>query len=185
VVDLNDKDETKGIKAATKMLEDANLEVNDENIFIAGACKEKGIMFLQGKGTIGVRKNEPKKETSSSNAEGYTVKLNGKKYSVKLEGSKATVNGKTYDIDVKEGIEETNVSSTSTEGTPIKAALPGVVIRTEVSVGDEVQEGDVLLVVEAMKMETEIKSPQAGKVLSVDVSQGDQVKNGQVLVTLG
>ena len=58
VIDLNDKDETKGIKAAVKMLEDAGLEVNDENIFIAGACKEKGIMFLQGKGTIGVRKNE-------------------------------------------------------------------------------------------------------------------------------
>ncbi|MBQ8476333.1 biotin/lipoyl-binding protein, partial [bacterium] len=173
------------IKAATKMLEDAGLEVNDENIFIAGACKEKGIMFLQGKGTIGVRKNEPQK-VSSTTADGYTVTVNGKKYSVKLDGAKATVNGKSYDVAIKEGVEDTvSASSASGEGEPVKAALPGVVIRTEVSAGDEVAEGHVLLVVEAMKMETEIKSPKAGKVLSVDVAQGDQVKNGQTLVTLG
>lgn len=185
VVDINDKDETKGIKAATKMLTDAGLEVNDENIFIAGACKEKGIMFLQGKGTIGVRKNEPEKTVSAgSSADGYTVSVNGKKYAVKLDGDKATVNGKSYDINVKAGIEQT-ASAPAGEGTPITAKMPGVVIRTEVSVGDEVAEGDVLLVVEAMKMETEIKSPAAGKVISVDVSQGDQVQNGQTLVVLG
>lgn len=186
VVDINDKDETKGIKAATKMLTDAGLEVNDENIFIAGACKEKGIMFLQGKGTIGVRKNASKENAScESSDDSYTVTLNGKKYAVKLDGDKATVNGKTYDVKVTAGIEETSSSSSNGEGTPIKAALPGVVIRTEVSAGDEVAEGDVLLVVEAMKMETEIKSPSSGKVISVEVNQGDQVKNGQTLVVLG
>ena len=184
VVDLNDKDETKGIKAATKMLEDAGLEVNDENIFIAGACKEKGIMYLQGKATIGVRKNEPAKASSGASADGYTVSVNGKKYAVKLDGDKATVNGKSYDIKVSAGIEETTTAPAG-EGTPIKAALPGVVIRTEVQPGDEVAEGDVLLVVEAMKMETEIKSPSSGKVISVEVSQGDKVQNGQTLVVLG
>ena len=106
-------------------------------------------------------------------------------YSVKLNGEKATVNGKEYDVAIKNGIEESSATTSSGEGTPVKAALPGVVIRTEVNKGDDVAEGDVLLVVEAMKMETEIKSPSAGKVLSVDVSQGDQVKNGQTLVTLG
>ena len=187
VVDLNDKDETKGIKAATKMLEDAGIEVTEENIFIAGACKEKGIMFLQGKGTLGVRKNEPNKASACADGEstnnGYTVTLNGKKYTVKLDGTKATVNGKSYDVAVKAGIDETK-SQGSGEGQEIKAALPGVVLRIEVSEGDEVAEGDVLLVIEAMKMETEIKSPASGKVISINVSQGDQVKNGQSLVTL-
>ena len=187
VVDLNDKDETKGIKAATKMLEDAGLEVNDENIFIAGACKEKGILFLQGKGTLGIRKNEAKANantTEGSSKDGYTVTVNGKKYSVKLDGSKATVNGKSYDVQVKEGVEETK-STQSDEGQEVKAALPGNVIRIEVSEGDEITEGDVLLVVEAMKMETEIKSPASGKILSIEVSAGDQVKTGQTLVTIG
>ena len=187
VVDLNDKDETKGIKAATKMLEDAGLEVNDENIFIAGACKEKGILFLRGKGTLGIRKNEAKANantTEGSSKDGYTVTVNGKKYSVKLDGSKATVNGKSYDVQVKEGVEETK-STQSGEGQEVKAALPGNVIRIEVSEGDEITEGDVLLVVEAMKMETEIKSPASGKILSIEVSAGDQVKTGQTLVTIG
>ncbi len=186
VVDLNDKDPNKGIEAAKKMLAEANLDQTEENIFIAGACKEKGIMFLQGKGTIGVRKNEPAAcvPAASNCADGYTVTLNGKKYTVQIDGSKATVNGKSYDVKVKAGIEQKS-SAGSAEGTEVKAALPGVVIRTEVSEGDEVAQGDVLLVVEAMKMETEIKSPAAGKVLSVEVAQGDQVKNGQTLVVLG
>ena len=186
VVDINDRDESKGIAAATKMLQDANLETTEENVFIAGACKEKGIMFLQGKGVVGVRKNEPAKETSSSSANGneFTVKVNGKNYAVKLDSDqKATVNGKAYDIAVTEGIAA--APAASAEGTPIKAALPGNVLRTCVEAGDTVAEGDVLLVLEAMKMETEVKSPSAGTVVSVEVAQGDKVQNGQVLVTLG
>ncbi len=57
VVDINDEDSSKGIAAATKLLEDASLPVNDENIFIAAACKEKGITFLKGEASTMVRKN--------------------------------------------------------------------------------------------------------------------------------
>ncbi len=185
VVDLNDKDPSKGIEAATKRLVDANLEVNDENIFISAACKDKGIMFLQGNGVIGVRKNEPAKEVSTVSAGGneYTVKVNGKNYAVKLDGDKATVNGKTYDINVKEGIE--SAPATSGDGEEVKAGVPGNVLRIEAPEGTEVAEGDVLLVLEAMKMEIEVKSPKAGTVQSVLVSQGDKVVNGQALVVLG
>ena len=185
VVDLNDKDETKGLKVAQKRLEDAGLEVNDENLFISAACKEKGILFLQGKGTIGVRKNENKSETPSScelAGNGYTVTVNGKKYAVALEGGKATVNGKLYDFNVKEGIE---AKAATGDGTPIKAALPGNVLKVLVSEGDTIAEGDVIAVVEAMKMETEIKSPVSGTVKSVDIEVGNKVQTGQVLVTVG
>ena len=103
---------------------------------------------------------------------------------LKLEGDKATVNGKTYDINVKAGIEQ-KASSGSAEGEEVKAALPGNVLRIEVSEGDQVAEGDVLMVVEAMKMETEIKSPKAGTVKSIEVSQGDKIVTGQALVILG
>ena len=186
VVDLNDKDVTKGIEAATKRLLDANLEVNDENIFISAACKEKGIMFLQGNGVIGVRKNEPAKEASTVSAGGneYTVKVNGKNYAVKLDGDKATVNGKTYDINVKEGIDSAPAAASSGDGEAVKAGVPGNVLRIEATEGTEVSEGDVLLVLEAMKMEIEVKSPKAGTVQSVLVSQGDKVVNEQELVLL-
>ncbi len=187
VVDLNDKDPNKGIEAAKKMLKEANLEETEENIFIAAACKEKGIMFLQGKGQIGVRKVDPNmKEVCDMEGkpEGYTVSVNNKKYAVRIEGNKAVVNGKTYDISVKDGI-EANQGVSSSEAVPIKAALPGAVLKINVSEGDMIEEGDVLLVLEAMKMETEIKSPKSGKVASIDVNVGEQVKTGQVLVTLG
>ena len=188
---MNDKDPEKGVEAAKKRLEAAGLPTTEENIFIAAACKDgnvdKGIDFLLGKGQISVNKvksDAPKAETVSSSGE-YTVKVNGKAYAVKLDGdNKATVNGKAYDIDVKCGIESKS-SEASGDGEEIKAGLPGNVLRIEVSEGQEVVEGDVLLVVEAMKMETEVKSPKSGYVTSVMVSQGDKVITGQGLVKIG
>ena len=186
VVDLNDKDPNKGIAAATKRLQEAGLPVSDENIFISAACKEKGILFLQGKGTIGVRKcTEGEKEEKVESSNGYTVTVNGKKYSVVIEGKKATVNGKLYDVDVKAGIEASTTAASSGEATPVKAALPGNVLKVLVSIGDNIAEGDVLAVVEAMKMETEIKSPVSGTVKSVEIEVGNKVNTGDVLVTIG
>ena len=168
------------------MLEDAGLDVNEENIFIAGACKEKGIMFLQGKGQIGVRKNCPAQTCAPVSATGseYTVKVNGKSYSVKLEGAKASVNGKMYDVSVKEGIEHAQTAA-SASGEEVKAGVPGNVLRIEAAEGDSVNEGDVLLVLEAMKMEIEIKSPKSGTVQSILVSQGEKVATGQALAVVG
>ena len=190
VVDINEKDPEKGIEAAKKRLEEAGLPTTDENIFISAACKDgnvdKGIEFLLGKGKVSVNKTANKEAAPAAQASStgeYTVKVNGKNYAVKLEGDKATVNGKSYDVNVKAGIETKAASSGN--GEEVKAGLPGNVLRIEVSEGDEVAEGDVLLVVEAMKMETEIKSPKAGTVQSILVAQGDKVVSGQALVTLG
>ena len=190
VVDINDKDPEKGLAAAKARLEAAGLPVTDENLFISAACKDgnvdKGIEFLLGKGQVSVNKTtaQSAQATTATSADGYTVTLNGKKYAVKLDGTKATVNGKSYDVAVSAGIEETK-STSSVEGKEVKVALPGNVLRIEVSQGEEVSEGDVLLVVEAMKMETEIKSPFSGTIQSIEVSQGDTVKNGQTLVVIG
>ncbi len=193
VVDINEKDPEKGVEAAKKRLEAAGLPTTEENIFIAAACKDgnvdKGIDFLLGKGQISVNKvkADAPKAAAAANASGeYTVKVNGKAYAVKLDGdNKATVNGKAYDIDVKAGIEAKASSASAGDGEEIKAGLPGNVLRIEVSEGDSVSEGDVLLVVEAMKMETEIKAPKSGTVNSILVAQGDKVVTGQGLVVIG
>ena len=58
-------------------------------------------------------------------------------------------------------------------------------MKVLVSNGDEISEGDVIAVVEAMKMETEIKSPVSGVVKSVEIEVGNKVKTGDVLVTIG
>ena len=184
VVDLNDKDPEKGIKAAEERLKAAGLPVTDENLFIAAACKDGNV----DKGQVSVNKvsaDAQKTAAQTSSTGEYTIKVNGKDYAVKLDGdNKATVNGKTYDISVKAGIEAKS-SASSGDGEEIKAGLPGNVLRIEVSEGDSVAEGDVLLVMEAMKMETEVKAPKAGTVQSILVAQGDKVVTGQALVTIG
>ncbi len=184
---INDENPNIGIEASKKRLIDNNIEINDENIFISAACEDKGILFLEGKAHIGVRKNcgENKEPTSIKKSDTYCVKVNGKNFNVKLENDKkATVNGKTYDIDIKEGTETLSVSNNTGEVKEVKSALPGNVLRIEVNIGDTINENDVLLVIEAMKMETEIKSPFSGIVKSILVEQGDQIQTGQVLIEI-
>lgn len=188
VVDLNEKDPEKGLKAAEERLKAAGLPITDENLFIAAACKDanadKGIDFLLGKGKVLVNKGQ-KSSSSKNYKDGATVTVNGKSYAVKLDGDKAIVNGKSYDVSIAEGIKESASVSSSGEGsTEIKAPLPGAILKVIARNGDTVEEGDVLILMEAMKMETEIKAPRAGRIGSVRVDVGATVNPGQVLVTL-
>ena len=69
-------------------------------------------------------------------------------------------------------------------GTAVKAPMPGNIMKINVKVGDAVKKGDVLIVLEAMKMENDICAPADGTVASVAVSQGATVETDAVLVTL-
>lgn len=71
------------------------------------------------------------------------------------------------------------------DGEGIKAPLAGSVARVLVKEGQQIEAGDVLIILEAMKMETEITAPAGGTVTAVLVSAGDAVAGGQVLVQLG
>ena len=70
-------------------------------------------------------------------------------------------------------------------GSPVKAPLPGTVTELKVNVGDTVKQGDVVLVLEAMKMQNNIESEYDGKVTSITVKQGETVMEGSVLLTIG
>lgn len=71
------------------------------------------------------------------------------------------------------------------EGTPVVAPMPGMIISVEKKVGDSVEEGETIIVLEAMKMENALGSPATGKVLAVNVESGDNVAKGQVLCVIG
>ncbi len=185
-VDIADKDETKSLEHVRKILEKEGIEINDENIFIAASCKEKGITFLKGKAKVNVRKidkNKTKKEenkkVATTGSGEYTVVVNGQKYNVQVsEGLDASVEVKS--VTPVSAPQESQKSS----GFEVKATLPGVVFKVVATVGQNIKKGDVLLVLEAMKMEIEIVSPQDGVVSSILVAQGDNVENGQALVVL-
>ena len=70
-------------------------------------------------------------------------------------------------------------------GTPVKAPLPGTVIDIKVQQGQQVNVGDVVLVLEAMKMQNNIEAEYAGTVTSITVKSGDTVMEGAVLMTIG
>lgn len=69
-------------------------------------------------------------------------------------------------------------------GQTVEAPMPGKILDIKVKVGDTVGYGQCVIVMEAMKMETEIVAPAAGTVASINVSNGDSVETGAVLVTL-
>jgi pyruvate carboxylase subunit B len=70
-------------------------------------------------------------------------------------------------------------------GTTIEAPMPGMIIRYEVAVGASVKEGDVVLILEAMKMENSITSPTSGTIKQINFKDGDTVQKGDVLVVIG
>jgi biotin carboxyl carrier protein len=70
-------------------------------------------------------------------------------------------------------------------GTSVKAPLPGTITEIRVQVGQQVNAGDIVLVLEAMKMQNNIEAETTGKVTSIQVKQGDSVMEGSVLLTIG
>ncbi len=75
-------------------------------------------------------------------------------------------------------------AAATADGTPVTAPLPGNVLSIKVSQGAAVKEGDVLLLIEAMKMENEVTAPCDGSVKQIVVSQGQMVATGDTLIVI-
>jgi pyruvate carboxylase subunit B len=191
-----ENDAKRGAKAAKAILLKEGLPVTDENVFIVASCEEKGVAFLKGQGTVGVRKHKPgtapkESGTSSEKKSGpaiYSVTVNGRNYAVKLEGNTAMVNGTPYTVGVKPGVDPPASAAPSPgladEGRNIVTQLPGLVLRIEKPAGMPVNEGETILVIESMKMEAAMASPITGTVMAIHVQQGQQVQAGTLLAVV-
>jgi pyruvate carboxylase subunit B len=188
-LDLADKEVTKSIAYWIKVLEDEGLETTEENIFIAAACDRKGIDFLKGESPLMVRKGKENKENNSQgeNMSGsYTVVVDGKKYSVQVAEGDA-------DIQVTP-VESAPASPAPKTATPassggkgsleIKSQTPGNVWKILKNPGDSVEEGEQIMILEAMKMEIDIVAERSGVIKSIDVNVNDAVVDGQLLATM-
>ena len=118
-----------------------------------------------------------------------------------MKNLKITVNGVAYDVQVEEvGGSAPAVSApvaaapaaapkaapaAPASGEPVNSPMPGTIVSVNVSNGQAVKAGDVVVVLEAMKMENEIKAPKDGTITSVNVNKGDAVESGTLLVTIG
>ena len=132
----------------------------------------------------------------------YTI--NGKEYEVavdKMEETQAevTVNGTKFNVELeKPKVEEAApkiqrpVASSSASkpagggsaAGALKSPLPGIIVDIKVNVGDEVKKGQIVAILEAMKMENNISAPADGKVTDIKVTKGDSVLEGVVIMTI-
>ncbi|MFB9133841.1 sodium-extruding oxaloacetate decarboxylase subunit alpha [Vibrio olivae] len=125
-------------------------------------------------------KTEKTKMTQSQQPSTYTI----------------TVNNQSYVVEVNEGGDVTQVASATTtqpavsapapaaNAEPMSAPLAGNIWKIHTKPGDNVEEGQVLLILEAMKMETEVRAPRTGQITSIDVSEGDAVDVGAPLLQI-
>ena len=189
VVELNDANPALGIKPATETLQKNNLPVTDENIFIIAACGDKGLAYLKGDRPLGIRYNEEKKAAPAGKLPAaYTATVEGKSFNVQVVSEDTvTVDGKTFKVNVAAGTAAAapkQAGAASGKTYEVTSPLPGTVIRTCVEPGDQVEAGEELLIIEAMKMETPVKAEKAGTVVEFLVAPKEVITAGQAIVVI-
>ena len=184
-VDIADKDESKSLAHVKEILKQNKIKVTEENVFIAAACKEKGIAFLKGEAKVNVRKIDPNakaNEGRQTQSGRYSVVVNGSRYNVEVsEGFNDSIQVKSITEVEGKSVKSAKSAATGATENDIVANLPGAVHKILVSVGDHVKKGQAIVVLEAMKMEIEVKAPKDGIIGSIEVSKGQSVANNQVV----
>jgi len=142
----------------------------------------------------------------------YKFKINGNEYNVNINSvsgniADVTVNGASYQVEMDNvpaapvqaaQVQTVPAAQTAPAAAPaaakpaasgagkaVKSPLPGVIIAVKVNVGDAVKAGQVVAILEAMKMENEIQAESDGTVTAVNVAKGDSVLEGAAIVTIG
>lgn len=184
-VDIADKDESKSLTHVKEILKQNKIKVTEENVFIAAACKEKGIAFLKGEAKVNVRKIDPNakaNEGRQTQSGRYSVVVNGSRYNVEVsEGFNDSIQVKSITEVEGKSVKSAKSAVAGATENDIVASLPGAVHKILVSVGDHVKKGQAIIVLEAMKMEIEVKAPKDGIIGSIEVSKGQSVANNQVV----
>ena len=158
-----------------------DIELNEDNILIFAMFPEIGLQFLKNINNPEFFEEEPL-SFRSRGSDGYSVNVNGEEYVISINP--------LGEIEFADGV-SANTSATNSQPTstsnaqPINAQLGGNIFKVLCKVGDVIALDQTVLILEAMKMETEVKSPFAGTITSIDIKEGDAVAPGQLLLTVG
>ena len=121
----------------------------------------------------------------------YNITVNGNTYEVLVEEADAVSTPVTYSAPVATPVAAPKAAPAAPKAAPVAsgaakvtAPMPGTILNVKVSVGQSVKKGDVICVLEAMKMENDIPAPQDGVIASINVQKGASVNAGDVLASL-
>ena len=178
-----------------KIVLEKNIRVADEKIddlLTYALFPQVGIQFLENRDNPDFFEPVPKEETSSpaneKNEGVYTVSFEGQSYTVSVsDGGTITSMGASSDESSSnsgDSQEESNIPLANGKE-DVSAPLSGTIWKILVSPNQAVKEGDTLVILEAMKMETEIKATRSGVILNISVKESDSVTVGQLLLSLG
>ena len=192
-IEIASLDETQSIAYWSEKLKSEGLEDSDENVYIAAICEhDKGIEFLKGNSPLKIRKGKNNNCSGEENMAGnYTVVVDGQTYSVQVAEGNA-------EVQIVAPVETTQAATqpvaAQAPATPkpaggkgsieIHSQTPGNVWKILKKAGDSVAEGEVIMILEAMKMEIDIAASQAGTIATIDVAVNDAVADGQLLATM-
>jgi|TARA_R110002050_G_scaffold20244_1_gene57389 pyruvate carboxylase subunit B len=194
-LDISDRDEKKTMKYWENRLVEENIETTEENIFIAAACDEKGISFLKGNSPLSVRKNSldiceddkdcklGENKVMGNSTGNYTVVVDGQKFNVTVAEGNADI--QVTPVQNTTTTQATAAPVSSGDGVEVGATVSGNVWKITKNVGDKVAKGEVVAILEAMKMEIDVEAPVDGTIKSFLVSQSEAVEEGQVIAIIG
>ncbi len=173
IAEVRDKAKTEGVKLADSIEEDA---------LINGLFAQVGWKFLVNRGNPAAFEPAPGLQTDTT--PNLPIKQEGG-----IESYDVNVDGRTFHVKVAPGegglsIQPAAPANPGSAGAIIEAPMAGNILKIKVSPGNQVAEGDIVVILEAMKMETEVRAKVSGTVTAVNVKEGDAVAVGDALITL-
>lgn len=185
--ELKEKASADGIRLA-----DGEREVDD--VLTYALFPQIGLKFLKNRDNKDAFEPAPEAPRTAAPAKAETAPAAAPSAGAGPETYTVKLNGKAYVVEVSEGGEIGNIQeqpdaqpeadAPAPSGVSIDAPLAGNIFKVNVRPGDQVAEGDVVIILEAMKMETEVRASSAGTVSKVNVSEGDSVAVGDALIEL-
>ncbi|MEW6992175.1 sodium-extruding oxaloacetate decarboxylase subunit alpha [Colwelliaceae bacterium 6441] len=172
------------------LAKEKNIELADEaidDVLTYALFPQIGLKFLENRNNPDAFEPAPTKEeakasspvsTSKNSPESYSVSVDGKVYDV-VVGPSGSVSSVTSSSDA-----EVQQSASMSADETLNAPLAGNIFKVLVKEGEHVEAGDVVIVMEAMKMETEIRAVSGGEIVSINVKEGDSVTVGDILLSL-
>ena len=178
IAEVKEKARLEGITLAENVEEDALINGLFAQVgwkFIVNRNNPDAFEPIPDAGSVAV--TQVKSENTNTPAETYSVNVDGRSYNV-------VVGPAGSNIRVEQESNPTVATSVESNGEIIESPMAGNILKINVSSGTKIARGDVVLIMEAMKMETEVRSKIAGIVSEVNVKEGDAVAVGETLITL-